>query len=60
VNNEALRERLRLAPTTPGEATPAEPVDPAAWATSEPQPPADEGDRDIYDTARRIWQRFRQ
>jgi membrane-bound metal-dependent hydrolase YbcI (DUF457 family) len=64
VNNAALRERLRLAPTTPGaapaEAPLAQPVDPAAWATSDPQPPDDEGDRDIYDTARRIWGRFWQ
>ncbi len=71
VNNEALRERLHLAPKTPGEApTMVAPADAAAWAMAEPQktqswdptlqptPDADQPDRTIYDTARRILRRW--
>jgi membrane-bound metal-dependent hydrolase YbcI (DUF457 family) len=76
VNNDALRERLRLPPRTPDDAAPLTPdemppmssSDAHAWAHASPQrapaadpPPQDKRpDRTIYDTARRIWNRLRQ
>jgi membrane-bound metal-dependent hydrolase YbcI (DUF457 family) len=75
VNNEALRERLRLNPlTAPGAgadaaqvAAAAQPADPQnAWnvgPTAGSSPPADaptQGDQTIFDTWRRVWARFRK
>jgi hypothetical protein len=70
VNSEALRDRLRLplhgAPgdeqvAAAGQFQPPPaldgPVEPTAGAPPEPAPRAD---RTIYDTARRIWEKFRR
>ena len=69
VDNAALRERLRLPPGDPAAApllahAPGEPADPTGWLdastvpTAGAPPAADQPDRTIYDTARRIWRRL--
>jgi hypothetical protein len=74
LNNESLRQRLNLPRDESGTAPLAAPADARAWAAADPnlypfpqQPldptaaptaPAAESDRNIYDTARRIWRRF--
>jgi membrane-bound metal-dependent hydrolase YbcI (DUF457 family) len=70
LDNAALRQRLALATGPTGGTGPMDPMAPdgAAWNPNgvEPQSaPTDGGpvghpDRTIYDTARRIWQRFQQ
>lgn len=86
VNNQAIRERLRLPPSgVPAPIAPTDlptsafaAVDPNAFPPAGPSvtwqpvgptagsspsdmtvPPPNNGDRTIYDTARRIWERFR-